>query len=113
MFTLPPCPKCATQFTYPDDNRLLSPDCALEWPAQPDTPTAESEGVSVRDAVGNALQDGDSGVLVKDLKVKGSSTTLKMGTKVKSIRIVAGDHEVDCRLDGGSFLRKAAFLRKA
>lgn len=73
----------------------------------------ESDQLQVKDANGNLLADGDAVVLIKDLKVKGSSTTLKMGTKVKSIRLVGGDHEVDCKMDGGSFMLKACYLRKA
>ncbi len=72
----------------------------------------EDEAV-VKDANGTVLKDGDAVVLIKDLKVKGSSTTLKMGTKVKSIRLVGGDHEVDCKMDVGNYMLKACFLRKA
>ena len=77
------------------------------------TDTADDADASIRDANGNVLADGDAVVLIKDLKVKGSSITLKMGTKVKSIRLVGGDHEVDCKMDAGSFMLKACYLRKA
>ena len=99
--------------TYPDGDQFVCADCGHEWPAAAsDAPDAEAAAV-VRDSNGNVLIDGDSVVLIKDLKVKGSSITLKMGTKVKSIRLVgSGDHEVDCRMDAGSFMLKACFLRK-
>ena len=96
--------------TYPDGENYVCADCGFEWPmVQPE----QEEKFEVRDANGNLLSDGDSVVLVKDLKVKGSSTTLKMGSKVKSIRLVSGgDHEVDCMMDAGNFMLKACFLKK-
>ena len=88
-------------------------DCGFEWPMAV-LPTADgNDETLIKDSNGNVLSDGDAVVLIKDLKVKGSSITLKMGTKVKSIRLVGGDHEVDCKMDAGSFMLKACFLRKA
>jgi protein PhnA len=110
--TLPPCPQCASENTYPDGELYICADCGFEWPQQ--VPAEESDGERVVvDANGTPLADGDSVVLIKDLKVKGSSTVLKVGSKVKSIRLVGGDHEVDCRMDAGNFMLKACYLRKA
>jgi protein PhnA len=97
--------------TYPDSNLFICADCGFEWPAQDDLDTNDDESV-VRDSNGNVLSDGDSVSLTKDLKVKGSSITLKVGTKIKGIRIVGGDHEVDCKTDAGQFMLKACFLKK-
>lgn len=111
MSTIPACPVCAMENTYPDGENFVCADCGHEWPQ---VAAAEEEGGRiVRDANGTVLQDGDAVVLIKDLKVKGSSITLKQGTKVKSIRLVGGDHEVDCRMDAGNFMLKACFLKKA
>jgi len=111
MSAAPACPQCSLENTYPDGANYVCADCGFEWP-QTTGETAEDEAV-VKDANGNVLADGDAVVLIKDLKVKGSSITLKQGTKVKSIRLVGGDHEVDCRMDGGNFMLKACYLRKA
>jgi protein PhnA len=101
------------QNTYPDGVNFVCADCGYEWPqTAASSPDDEADAV-VKDSNGQVLQDGDAVVLIKDLKVKGSSTVLKMGTKVKSIRLVGGDHEVDCKMDGGSFMLKACFLKKA
>ena len=114
--SLTACPQCGQENTYPDGNNLVCADCGFEWPAEggqaTDDEAPAGDGV-IRDANGNPLADGDAVILVKDLKVKGSSTVLKKGTKVKSIRLVDGDHEVDCKMDGGNFMLKAAFLKKA
>jgi protein PhnA len=99
--------------TYPDGSNYVCADCGHEWPMVETAKTDDSSDAVVKDANGNVLSDGDSVVLIKDLKVKGSSITLKMGTKVKSIRLVGGDHEVDCKMDAGSFMLKACYLRKA
>lgn len=113
MSDIPSCPQCTLQNTYPDGSLLVCADCGFEW-APGESHAAEDTGERViLDANGNRLKDGDSVVLIKDLKVKGSSVTLKVGTKVKSIRLVDGDHEVDCRMDGGNFMLKACFLKKA
>lgn len=108
------CPQCTLENTYPDGVNYVCADCGYEWPmiAAPDTDNDNDNDAMVKDSNGNVLADGDSVVLIKDLKVKGSSTTLKMGTKVKSIRLVGGDHEVDCKMDAGSFMLKACFLKK-
>jgi protein PhnA len=111
--TTPACPQCALENTYPDGSNFVCADCGFEWPQAATTPSDEDTNAVVKDSHGQVLQDGDAVVLIKDLKVKGSSTVLKMGTKVKSIRLVGGDHEVDCKMDGGSFMLKACFLKKA
>ncbi len=98
--------------TYPDGDNYVCADCGHEWPIKETTKSDDDATMMVKDANGNPLIDGDSVVLIKDLKVKGSSITLKMGTKVKSIRLVGGDHEVDCKMDAGSFMLKACYLRK-
>ncbi|WP_136416532.1 MULTISPECIES: zinc ribbon domain-containing protein YjdM [Oxalobacteraceae] len=113
MSALPPCPQCSMENTYPDGSNYVCADCGHEWPMVETAKTDDSSDAVVKDANGNVLSDGDSVVLIKDLKVKGSSITLKMGTKVKSIRLVGGDHEVDCKMDAGSFMLKACYLRKA
>ncbi len=110
--TPPACPQCTLENTYPDDSNYICPDCGHEWPMGEALVVDEDATASVKDANGQMLADGDAVVLIKDLKVKGSSTVLKMGTKVKSIRLVGGDHEVDCKMDAGSFMLKACFLKK-
>ncbi len=98
--------------TYPDGDNYVCADCGHEW-SQIEIGEAEDKAEAVvKDANGNVLNDGDAVVLIKDLKVKGASTTLKMGTKIKSIRLVGGDHEVDCKMDAGNFMLKACYLRK-
>ena len=113
MNTPPACPVCTLEHTYLDGGNFVCPDCAHEWPAQAPADTGDEAGGVIKDANGNPLADGDAVILIKDLKVKGSSTVLKKGTKVKSIRLVDGDHEVDCKMDSGSFMLKACFLKKA
>ena len=98
--------------TYPDGDLFMCADCGHEWSMQESSESEENESI-IRDSNGNILSDGDSVVIIKDLKVKGSSTTLKVGTKIKSIRLVSGDHEVDCKTDLGQFMLKACFLKKA
>ena len=98
--------------TYPDSDMLVCADCGHEWSANATAATEEGDERIVKDANGNVLQDGDAVVLIKDLKVKGSSITLKQGTKIKSIRIVSGDHEVDCKTDAGNMMLKACYLKK-
>ena len=98
--------------TYQDGDNYICADCAHEWPIVVIAETEEIEEV-IKDANGTVLRDGDTVILIKDLKVKGSSITLKQGTKVKSIRLTSGDHAVDCRIDGGSFMLKQSFLKKA
>ncbi|MFY8134435.1 MAG: zinc ribbon domain-containing protein YjdM [Aquimonas sp.] len=110
--SIPSCPQCGSENTYPDGEQWICPDCAYEWPQTAGVEEDESGERGVVDANGTPLADGDSVVLIKDLKVKGSSTVLKVGSKVKSIRLVGGDHEVDCRMDAGNFMLKACYLRK-
>lgn len=112
MPSTPACPQCTLENTYPDGENYVCADCGFEWPIAAAASDDEA-GAVVKDANGNVLADGDAVVLIKDLKVKGSSITLKQGTKVKSIRLVgSGDHEVDCRMDAGNFMLKACFLKK-
>ncbi len=111
MSALPPCPQCNSAFTY-EDGPLICPECAHEWsPAQ--AAEAETEAV-IRDANGNVLANGDTVVVIKDLKVKGASQSVKAGTKVKNIRLVGGDHDIDCKIEGfGQMGLKSEFVRKA
>jgi protein PhnA len=111
--TTPACPQCAIENTYPDGTNFVCAGCGHEWPMVPASAAEDDADAVVKDSNGQVLQDGDAVVLIKDLKVKGSSTVLKMGTKVKSIRLVGGDHEVDCKMDGSSIMLKACFLKKA
>jgi protein PhnA len=111
MQELPSCPECALEDTYQDGDSYVCPHCAHEW-LSGGVAEVDDDGAVIKDSHNNPLTDGDSVLLIKDLKVKGSSTTLKKGTKVKGIRLVAGDHEVDCKIDGISYKLKAAFLRK-
>ncbi len=114
MNTIPPCPKCKMENTYPDGELFICPDCGYEWSAQAIAADADDEDkLIVKDANGNLLADGDDVTLIKDLKLKGSSTTIKGGTKVKNIRLVSGDHEIDCKVDGMGLMLKACFVKKA
>jgi protein PhnA len=113
MTTIPACPQCTLENTYVDGSNYVCADCGHEWPMNEVGNQDESDGAVIKDVNGNILSDGDSVVLIKDLKVKGSSITLKQGTKVRSIRLVGGDHEVDCKMDAGNFMLKACFLKKA
>ena len=112
MSDYPNCPQCQSAFTYEDEGRFICPECAHEWSAA--AAGAGDEARVVRDAVGNVLADGDTVTVIKDLKVRGSSTVVKVGTKVKGIRLVDGDHDIDCRIDGiGAMQLKSQFVRKA
>jgi len=112
MSTLPPCPRCSSTFTYQDGQLTICPECAHEW-SESETDTTEQQ-LEVRDAHGNSLKDGDSVTVIKDLKVKGSSLVVKVGTKVKAIRLVEGDHNIDCKIDGiGAMQLKSEFVKKA
>ncbi len=116
MSELPPCPKCKSTLTYEDGALLVCPECAHEWsPSQAQAAEAvEEEGLVVKDAHGTRLADGDSVVIVKDLKVKGATSALKVGTRVKNIKLVEGDHNIDCRIDGfGAMQLKSEFVKKA
>ncbi|CEA04074.1 hypothetical protein BN1050_01806 [Metalysinibacillus saudimassiliensis] len=107
----PNCPKCNSSYTYEDDDLFVCPECAHEW--LQNASEEEEEVAVVRDANGNVLQDGDAITIIKDLKVKGSSAPLKQGTKVKSIRLVDGDHNIDCKIDGfGAMQLKSEFVKK-
>ena len=112
MSSLPPCPACGSDLTYEDGTLLVCPECAHEW--APGDATGGGETRVHRDAVGNILADGDSVTVVKDLKVKGAGSALKAGTKVRNIRLVDEDHDIDCRIDGfGPMKLKSEFVRKA
>jgi protein PhnA len=112
MSTLPHCPKCNSEYTYEDGALYICPDCAHEW-GKYAAETAEAARVW-KDANGNVLQDGDTVVLIKDLKIKGSSSAVKVGTKVKNIRLIEGDHDIDCKIDGfGAMQLKSEFVKKA
>jgi len=112
MSNLPNCPQCGSSFTYEDRGQFVCPECAHEWSV--DAKTEGEVGPAVKDANGNLLQDGDSVTVIKDLKVKGSSSVVKVGTKVKNIRLVEGDHNIDCKIDGiGAMKLKSEFVRKA
>jgi protein PhnA len=113
MNNLPNCPQCNSEYTYEDGNIYICPECAHEW--SKDTNAANTDEVKiVRDANGNILQDGDTITVIKDLKVKGSSLVVKVGTKVKNIRLVDGDHDIDCKIDGiGAMKLKSEFVKKA
>lgn len=113
MSILPSCPKCNSEYTYEDGELFICPECAHEWPKN-SAEAASDAGLVVRDANGNLLADGDFVTLIKDLKVKGSSSTLKVGTKVKINRLVEGDHDIDCKIDGiGAMMLKSEFVKKA
>jgi protein PhnA len=112
MNTLPACPVCGSAYTYEDGDNFVCPECAHEWPR---TAAVQVEDAPVvRDAVGNVLADGDTVTVIKDLKLKGSSTVVKVGTKVRNIRLVEGDHDIDCRIEGiGAMGLKSQFVKKA
>ena len=114
MSSLPRCPACNSEYTYEDGDNFVCPECAHEWAPAGATATEPGDDARVvRDAVGNVLSDGDTVTVIKDLKVKGSSAVVKVGTKVKNIRLVDGDHDIDCRIDGvGAMGLKSAFVRK-
>lgn len=113
MSGLPECPECGSQYTYADGNMYVCPECAHEWAIDAAVESADDAPVFT-DANGNVLNDGDTVTVIKDLKVKGSSQVVKVGTKVRNIRLVEGDHDIDCRIDGiGAMKLKSAFVRKA
>jgi protein PhnA len=112
MTDYPPCPKCQSAFSYEDRKLLVCPECGHEW--DPGAGNESEERPSVKDANGNELYEGDSATLIKDLKVKGSSSVLKIGTKVSINRIVDGDHNIDCRVDkAGAMMLKSQFVKKS
>jgi len=113
MSDLPNCPQCGSEYTYEDRGMLVCPECAHEWNA--DAAASEGEGgLVVKDAHGNLLADGDTVTIIKGLKVKGASSDLKVGTKVKNIRLIEGDHNIDCKIPGfGAMQLKSEFVKKA
>lgn len=113
MEELPKCPKCDCEYTYEDRDMIVCPDCGHEWTGEASEPE-EDGGLTVLDAHGNKLEDGDSITVVKDLKVKGAASALKVGTKVKNIRLVDGDHNIDCKIPGfGAMKLKSEFVKKS
>ena len=112
MSDLPKCPECGSEYTYEDRDLFVCPECAHEWSKDAAAEAAEDENV-ITDANGNPLADGDSITVIKDLKVKGTSLVVKVGTKVKNIRLVGGDHDIDCKIDGvGAMKLKSEFVKK-
>lgn len=112
MSNLPHCPQCNSPYTYEDRNLHVCPECAHEW--LPGAVPEDDEPTQVKDAHGNLLRDGDTVTVIKDLKVKGSSSVVKVGTRVKNIRLVEGDHNIDCKVDGiGAMKLKSVFVKKA
>ena len=113
MSTLPNCPKCSSQYTYQDKHLFVCPECAHEWSEMPSEET-EVKDSQIKDANGNPLQDGDTITVIKELKIKGSSSSVKIGTKVKNIRLVEGDHDIDCKIKGiGPMKLKSEFVKKS
>ncbi|MFC1672867.1 zinc ribbon domain-containing protein YjdM [Pseudomonadota bacterium] len=112
MDDLPNCPKCNSEYTYEDGTMLMCPECGHEW-TQAEAAQADEAAIT-KDAVGNVLNDGDTVVVIKDLKIKGTSSVVKVGTKVKNIRLVDGDHDIDCKVPGvGAMGLKSEFVKKA
>ncbi len=113
MSDLPPCPKCSSPYTYEDGQIFVCPECAHEWSGS-EVEAKESTAPQFLDANGNELKDGDTVTVIKSLKIKGSSSSVKVGTKVKGIRLVDGDHNIDCKIDGiGAMKLKSEFVKKA
>ena len=109
MSDLPPCPQCQSPYAYEDGSQLVCPECAHEWQLG----EADDDALVIRDSNGNLLQDGDTVTVIKDLKVKGSSLVVKVGTKAKNIRLVDGDHDIDCKIPGiGAMKLKSEFVKK-
>ncbi|NRF94242.1 alkylphosphonate utilization protein [Paenibacillus frigoriresistens] len=112
MLDLPNCPKCQSAYTYEDGSLFICPECAHEWTLEQDSEDHADKKI-VKDANGNVLNDGDTVTVIKDLKVKGSSSVIKIGTKVKNIRLVDGDHDIDCKIDDfGAMKLKSEFVKK-
>lgn len=113
MSDFPNCPACGSEYTYEDGNMFVCPECAREWSKEGE-PDSTQEEAKISDANGNVLSDGDTVTVIKDLKVKGSSLVVKVGTRVKNIRLVDGDHDIDCKIDGiGAMKLKSEFVKKA
>ncbi|MFZ3580475.1 zinc ribbon domain-containing protein YjdM [Virgibacillus sp. DJP39] len=112
MHELPNCPKCNSEYTYEDGSLLVCPECSHEWTLESEIENGEDNKV-INDSNGHVLNDGDSVTVIKDLKVKGSSSVIKQGTKVKNIRLIDGDHDIDCKIDGfGAMQLKSKFVKK-
>lgn len=112
MGALPNCPECNSEYTYEDGSLFVCPECGHEWSTEVDDGTNDDQKI-IKDANGNILQDGDTVTVIKDLKVKGTSLVVKIGTKVKNIRLVDGDHDIDCKIDGiGAMKLKSEFVKK-
>ena len=112
MSNLPKCPKCGSEYTYSDGAMYICPECSHEWPQDHQTENISDIRI-IKDSNGNELQDGDTVTVIKDLKVKGSSLVVKVGTKVKNIRLIEGDHDIDCKIDGiGAMKLKSEFVKK-
>ena len=110
MSDLPNCPQCQSEYTYQDGNLFICPECAHEWSVSGND---DEDAKVIKDSNGNVLQDGDTVTVIKDLKIKGSSSVVKVGTKVKNIRLVDGDHDIDCKIDGiGAMKLKSQFVKK-
>jgi protein PhnA len=113
MSNLPPCPKCNSEYVYEDGAMWVCPECGHEWARNSEESAAEND-TNVKDANGTPLSDGDTVIVIKDLKVKGSSSVVKVGTKIKNIRLVEGDHNIDCKIAGiGAMQLKSEFVKKA
>jgi len=113
MNEIPNCPECGSEYAYEDQDLLVCPDCGHEWAPGAAEEEGDAAGLVVKDAHGNQLADGDSVSIIKDLKVKGASSALKVGTKVKNIRLVEGDHNIDCKIPGfGAMQLKSEFVKK-
>jgi protein PhnA len=112
MSALPKCPKCNSDYAYKDGAFFICPECAHEWTNDAEEKIVDT-ALAIKDANGNTLQDGDTVTVIKDLKVKGSSLVVKVGTKVKNIRLVEGDHDIDCKIEGiGAMKLKSQFVKK-
>ena len=112
MSEIPNCPQCNSEYVYEDGNMYVCPECANEWLKEGEALTVD-DATTVKDSNGNVLHDGDSVATIKDLKIKGSSSVVKVGTKVKNIRLVEGDHNIDCKIDGiGAIQLKSEFVKK-
>lgn len=113
MNQLPVCPQCQSEYTYKDDEHFICPECTHEWLIAADNNQLDTNPLNVKDANGNLLNDGDTVSIIKDLKIKGTSQVIKVGTKVKNIRLVEGDHDIDCKIDGiGPMKLKSQFVKK-
>ncbi len=112
MSDIPACPICSMENTYPDGDNYVCADCAHEWPIVAVAAAGDEDAATVKDANGNLRADGDDVVLIKDLKVRGSSQVIKQGTKVRGIRVVGGDHDVEGKVNGSAMMLKSEFLKK-